>query len=157
MLVENDRLAGARRRYSRLRPCPGGGKLSEAIAEELMSLDWLGKTVRIQVTVRPEIEFVQSYLDRPLWDVEEVRAAIHERLTGLRREITSLGGRLQAMDVLGESLETIKATATEQADLIGDADMIEVAIELARAQNFYEITLASTAKVMSLSLLDFVT
>ena len=78
-------------------------------------------------------------------------------MTGLRREITSLGGRLQAMDVLGESLETIKATATEQADLIADADMVEVATELARAQNFYEITLASTAKVMSLSLLDFVT
>lgn len=78
-------------------------------------------------------------------------------MTGLRREITSLGGRLQAMDVLGESLDAIKSTAREQADLIADADMVEVATELARAQNFYQITLASTAKVMSLSLLDFVT
>lgn len=89
MSVANHGLADERRRYSRLRPCPENGKVLEAIAEGLMNLDWLGKTVRIQVTVRPEIEFVQSYLDRPLWDVEEVRAAIHERLTGLRREIDS--------------------------------------------------------------------
>jgi len=87
--------------------------------------------------------------------IDELIGSTDEVAAGLSETLTIAGGRLQAMDTLRGTLETIQADADVEVALLGDADLVQVATELARAQNLYEMTLASSAKLMSLSLLDY--
>jgi len=70
--------------------------------------------------------------------------------------MTTIGGRLQAMDILKESLQAIEDSASKQAAELQDADVVQLATDLARAQTLYEMTLTVTAKLLDLTLLDFI-
>jgi flagellin-like hook-associated protein FlgL len=72
------------------------------------------------------------------------------------QNMTAVGGRLKAMDTLQQSLDNILAQANEQSAMLEDADIVQVATDLAHVQNFYTLTLSSTAKLLQTSLLDFV-
>jgi len=74
---------------------------------------------------------------------------------GVRQAATSVGARLQAMDSLKASLDDIRFTTKTTADASQEADIIAVATELSRTQTLYEMTLAASAKLLSISLLDF--
>ena len=76
--------------------------------------------------------------------------------SGVMESLTGMGSRLQALETLNNSLESIAENADLEAGVLGEADTIEVAIELARAQTFYEMSLLSISKLLSLSLLDFI-
>jgi flagellar hook-associated protein 3 FlgL len=74
----------------------------------------------------------------------------------LSQKLAAIGSRIQALDTMTQTLETNRNSAGDQADMLQDADVVSVATELARSQNLYEMTLASAAKMLSLSLLDFI-
>jgi len=82
-------------------------------------------------------------------------AAMREVVARVTQGMTSLGARLEAVGTLNTSLENIKASADNQAGALENADIAEVATDLARTQTLYEMTLASTARLMGLSLLDY--
>jgi flagellar hook-associated protein 3 FlgL len=92
-----------------------------------------------------QVELTGHALD----DVREVYAVITQAMT-------SVGGRVQALDALRTSLEGIQASADDQAAQLQDADVIQLALDLARTQTLYQATLATSAKLLSLSLLDFI-
>jgi len=69
--------------------------------------------------------------------------------------LTSAGAQLQALDNLSANLSVLKEGAHAQAASLRDADIAEVATELARTQTFYQMTLSAAARVMNLSLLDY--
>jgi len=100
--------------------------------------------------------------DRALTDSEQAAlirelAVAAEELHGtISQSMTSVGARLAAVDNLDKSLEDIQATAEAQADSLQEADVVQVATELARAQAFYEMTLATASKVLTTSLLDYI-
>jgi len=73
----------------------------------------------------------------------------------VRNSATVVGSRLQAMDSLRTSLDNIQFTTDSEADALESADIVQIAVDLARTQTLYEMTLASTAKLLSLSLLDY--
>lgn len=89
-----------------------------------------------------------ALLSRSIKAVDEVAQNV---TTGL----TSVGAQLQAMDNLTKNLATLKDNSDTQIAGLRDADVAEVAVELARAQNFYQMTLSSAAKVMNISLLNY--
>jgi flagellar hook-associated protein 3 FlgL len=74
----------------------------------------------------------------------------------LTQKLAAVGSRIQALDTMTQMLETNRNSAGDQANMLQDADIVNVATELARSQNLYEMTLASAAKLLSLSLLDFI-
>ncbi len=88
--------------------------------------------------------------------VSEAMDALDSVMLVLIRKMTGVGARLQAMDTLQGSLETIQIHATNQAASLEDADIVQVASELARTQALYEMTLAVSAKLLRMSLLDFI-
>ena len=96
----------------------------------------------------PEDQQVQL-LGESLKSLEEVDA-------GVNRYLTTIGGRLQAMDGLKKSLGDLKSYADDQTALLQDADIVQVATQLARTQTLYEMTLATSSRLLSLSLLDFI-
>jgi flagellar hook-associated protein 3 len=74
----------------------------------------------------------------------------------LTQKLAAVGSRIQALDSMTQMLETNRNSAGDQANMLQDADIVNVATQLARSQNLYEMTLASAAKLLSLSLLDFI-
>jgi flagellar hook-associated protein 3 FlgL len=81
--------------------------------------------------------------------------SLEDLMSGLTQHLTSVGARVQALTTLEASLETLKFNSETEADKIQNADIVEVATELANTQTFYEMILASSSKLLSLSLLDY--
>ncbi len=88
--------------------------------------------------------------------LSEAIESLDEVMGGLLDSMTAVGGRLQAMDTLNMTLENMKGGLDTRKSILQDADIVELAAELARTQTFYEMTLAATARVLSLSLLDYI-
>ena len=82
--------------------------------------------------------------------------SLREAANAVRGSATVAGSRLQAMDSLRTSLDGIQFTVDSEADTLENADIVQIAVDLARTQTLYEMTLASTSKLLSLSLLDYI-
>ena len=83
--------------------------------------------------------------------------SLEEVMAGVMQNLTAVGSRLQALDMLQTGLETVAANAKVEAAAIGDADIAELSIDLAKTQTLYQMTLMSVADMLSLSLIDFLT
>lgn len=81
--------------------------------------------------------------------------SLDEVIAGLIANATVVGGRLQAMGGLKQSMADIKAAVDVQRAELQDADIVQLATDLARAQAFYEMVLAVTGRVLRISLLDY--
>lgn len=66
-----------------------------------------------------------------------------------------IGGRIQILTGLKGSLEDIQMNTESEISRIRDADVTQVAIDLARHQLLYEMSLTAASKLFSMSLLDF--
>jgi flagellar hook-associated protein 3 FlgL len=82
--------------------------------------------------------------------------SIDEVTNRLLSQQTSLGSKIGFMENLKESLENIKYNTEDEATAIEQADIAQVSIDLARRETLYQMTLSATAKLMSMSLLDFI-
>jgi flagellar hook-associated protein 3 FlgL len=86
---------------------------------------------------------------------ESVIESLDEVIGSITANTTAVGGRLQAVATLQNSVADIKAGVDMQRSELQDADIVQLATDLARTQAFYEMVLASSAKVLRLSLLDY--
>jgi len=86
--------------------------------------------------------------------LNEMVGSVNELAQGLTVATASVGARSGVLAALGENLDDIQAYTDDQAALLENADIIQVATELARQQTLYEMTLASAAKLLGLSLFD---
>ena len=81
--------------------------------------------------------------------------SLDEVIVSLTANTAAVGGRPQAMSTLKTSVADIKAGVDMQRSDLQDADIVQLATDLARTQAFYEMVLAASARVLNLSLLDF--
>lgn len=88
--------------------------------------------------------------------LQEAVKAVNEVAQGLTAAETSVGAGIGVLATLGTSLENIQARTDDQAAALEDADIVQVATDLSRQQTLYEMTLASTARLLSLSLFDYI-
>jgi len=66
-----------------------------------------------------------------------------------------VGGRIQALISLKDSLENMKLNTDEDISRLQDADIAQISIDLARYETLYQLSLSVAAKMFSLSFLDF--
>jgi flagellar hook-associated protein 3 FlgL len=66
-----------------------------------------------------------------------------------------VGGRMQTLTSLRDTVEEMKSNTDEEISLLRDADVTQVAIDLARYQVLYEMSLNVAAKMFDLTLLDY--
>ena len=66
-----------------------------------------------------------------------------------------VGGRMQTLTSLRDSIEEMKWNTDEEIGRLYDADVTQVAIDLARYSVLYEMSLNVAAKMFRMSLLDF--
>ena len=96
--------------------------------------------------------------NRAQWDsmvnstIESMQGA-QERLTNA---FPKVGGRIGTLLTLKNSIEDMKFNADEEISRLQDADITQVAVDLARHEVLYQMSLSVAAKMFSLSLMDFI-
>ncbi|MFA5238923.1 MAG: hypothetical protein WC476_04335, partial [Phycisphaerae bacterium] len=74
----------------------------------------------------------------------------------LVEKLTSIGTQIGFIDNLKDSLENIKYNTEDQATLLQEADIAQLAIDISRREVLYQMSLSVAGKLMSMSLLDFI-
>ena len=77
---------------------------------------------------------------------------VEEKLT---RSFPVIGGRIETLSNLKDSVEDLKVNSEDEVSRLLDADITQLAIDLARHQMLYEMSLTAASKIFSTSLLDF--
>lgn len=68
----------------------------------------------------------------------------------------SIGSRIGFLDNLKDSLNKLKYNAEDEATLLQQADIAQIAVDLSRREVLYQMSLSVAGKLMSVSLLDFI-
>jgi len=71
------------------------------------------------------------------------------------RAFPIVGGRVQTLTSLRDSIDEMKLNTDEEISRLYDADVTQVAIDLARYSVLYEMSLNVASKMFRMSLLDF--
>lgn len=95
----------------------------------------------------PEDQILTMLLDT-VKDVQEVE-------TKIVRGLPIVGGRIQTLTNLRDSIDEMKMNTDDEISRLSDADVTQVAIDLARYEVLYEMSLNVAAKMFSMSLLNF--
>ncbi len=118
------------------------------------SLDLFADLIRIRDALNNDANLSDS----------EVQALLLEgiaRITGQLESIAShqirIGAKYNSVGTaLRSRIEDMKYGATVDKSINQDADLTELVVELARVQTLYEMILASSSKLLRLSLLDYI-
>ncbi|MCK4275927.1 MAG: flagellar hook-associated protein FlgL [Phycisphaerae bacterium] len=83
------------------------------------------------------------------------------RLEGLLSAVTNgeitVGSKLQAVGAtIRYMLEDLSASSLQESSQLQDLDLTEAVVQLARTQTLYEMILASSSRLLNLSLLDYI-
>ncbi|MHC4264384.1 MAG: flagellar hook-associated protein FlgL [Planctomycetota bacterium] len=93
-------------------------------------------------------------------DIEELRSNALESLDEiynlLVRKGVTIGFKIGMMDDLNSNLSDLKFNVEENMAQLEQADIAQLAIDLSRRDVLYQMSLSVTAKLLSLSLLDFI-
>lgn len=74
----------------------------------------------------------------------------------ISNKISDIGSKMVRMEIKGNILQDSTLANTERLSLLEDADIMEAIIELKSKELAYQASLASSAKVMELSLVDYI-
>ena len=91
---------------------------------------------------------LQQLRDSCLTSLEEVRNL-------LVQDSVSIGSKIGFLDDLKDSLKNVKYNTEDEVARIEEADIAQIAIDIARRQALYQASLSIAARMMSLSLLDY--
>ena len=68
----------------------------------------------------------------------------------------SIGSRIGFLDDLKDNIEDVKFYAEDETIRLVEADIAQIAIDLSRREVLYQMSLSVAARIMSVSLLDFI-
>lgn len=92
-----------------------------------------------------QVRELQNNFSDPITEINEL----------LVQSEVSIGSKIGFLDNLKDSLNNLKYNAEDEATRLQEADITEIAIELSRREVLYQMSLSVAAKLMSMSLLDF--
>ncbi len=81
--------------------------------------------------------------------------AIAEVSVGIMEHQTATGSRLEAIDRLTNSLLQLQANMDDEAGNLESADLVTLALELAKTDTLYQLTLQTAAKLLNRTLMDY--
>jgi flagellar hook-associated protein 3 FlgL len=82
-------------------------------------------------------------------------AALDEEFNRLNSEISSVGSRMNRLDMKSALFQEMKLDETQKLSAVEDADIIEAITRLEQVQMSYQAALSSSTKLMSMNLLDY--
>jgi len=112
----------------------------------------------VLISARDLLRTPESSLPQGVWD-----SVINETIGFMRgvedfvtESFPIIGGRIGTLTNLQESLKDMKWNTEDEISRLQDADIAQVAMDLARHDVLYQMSLAVASKMFSLSLLDFI-
>jgi len=110
------------------------------------------------ISIRDMLRNERGLSDTQLSEVQDSCLTSLEEIRNLLVQAgISVGLKMGFLSDLKGNLENISYNAEEEATQLQEADIAQVAIDLSRRQILYEMSLSVAGKLMSLSLLDFIT
>jgi flagellar hook-associated protein 3 FlgL len=88
--------------------------------------------------------------------IDESAASLDELKNVLVDKQVIIGSKINFLNNLKDSLENIKFNAENQATVVQQADIAQVAIDISRRETLYQMSLSVAARLMSMSILDFI-
>ena len=86
---------------------------------------------------------------------DDLFEAVEEMENLLVQDSVSMGSKIELLDNLRSSLEDMEFNTEDERTRLEEADIAQIAIDLTRRQVLYEMSLSVAAKLLSMSLLDF--
>ncbi|GAH58822.1 unnamed protein product, partial [marine sediment metagenome] len=93
-----------------------------------------------------QVREILNMLPNPLEEVNKV----------LIQAEVSIGSKIGFLDDLKHNLKNLKYDTEDEATLLQEADISQIAIDLSRREILYQMSLAVAGRLMSMSLLDFI-
>jgi flagellar hook-associated protein 3 FlgL len=155
---------------------PAGGEANQAVTDsrtgKVLYVDTTGisstgtELVRVEGTYNAfdALIAVRDLLrnDRGLTDAEvaQYRNASAQSLEEVQKLLVQkqvlVGSKIEFLDNLKQGLESVSAKNSDEADILQQADIAQVAVDLSRQEALYQMSLSVAGKLLSLSLLDFI-
>jgi len=85
----------------------------------------------------------------------DVLVSLEEVSNLLVQTQVSVGSKIGFLDNLKNSLNNLKYNAEDESTYLQEADIAQIAIDLSRQDVLYQMSLSVAARLMSMSLLDF--
>jgi flagellar hook-associated protein 3 len=87
---------------------------------------------------------------------DSLTASLDEAKSLLTGKLTAIGSQIGFLNDLKGSIDNMQFNTEDQVVSLQEVDIAQVAIDISRRQTLYEMSLAMAAKLMSMSLLDFI-
>jgi len=124
---------------------------------ELVSIPGTYNIFNVLISVRDLLKNEKGLSDAEITELrsnsldalEEVRSLLSERSV-------SIGTKIGFMENLNNTLENIEFNTEDETTRLQEADIAQIAIDLARREVLYEMSLSVAGKLLSMSLLDFI-
>jgi len=125
---------------------------------ELVSVPGTHDIFNTLITVRDIFENERELSDAQLKELRDSAfSSLDEVHNLLVQKSVTLGSKIGFLDDLKGSLQGLKYNTEDEATLLQEADIAQIVIDLSRREVLYQMSLSIAAKVMSISLLDFIT
>jgi flagellar hook-associated protein 3 len=108
------------------------------------------------ISIRDILKNERGLPDAQLRQLQNSSLISLDEISGLLVQAeTFIGSKIGFLDDLKDSLNNLKNNTEDEATLLQEADIAQIAIDLSRREVLYQMSLSIAGKLMSVSLLDF--
>jgi len=128
-----------------------------SIGVELVSIPGTHDIFNTLITIRDVLNNEKGLSEGQLQTLQnDLSSTLDEVRNLLVQTQVVVGSEIGFLDDLEDSLKNRKYNAEDEATRLQEADIAQIAIDLARREVLYQMSLSVAAKLMSMSLLDFI-
>jgi len=109
------------------------------------------------IIIRDVLENEKGFSDAQVREqLKNLPSSLEETSKLMVQAQVSIGSKVGFLDDLKHSLKDLQYDTEDEATRLQEADIAQIAIDLSRREVLYQMSLAVAAKLMSMSLLDFI-
>jgi flagellin-like hook-associated protein FlgL len=124
--------------------------------DELVAVTGTHDIFNTLITIRDLLENEREFSDTKIQQLlNNSFGAIDEVHNHLVQNQVTIGSKIGFLSNLKDSLTSLKYNTEDETTFLQEADIAQVAIDISRREVLYEMSLSVAARLMSISLLDF--
>ncbi len=109
------------------------------------------------VSIRDMLRNSKGFSDSRMADLQSrAMESLEEIRSHLVDKSVSMGSRIGFLENIKDTLEDMKFDTEGETTILQEADIAQIAIDIARREVLYQMSLSVAGKLMSISLLDFI-
>jgi len=124
---------------------------------DLVSVPGTHDVFNTLITIRDMLENERGFSNAQVQQMgDKALESLDEVSNLLLQTSVALGSKIGFLDSLKDSVEAVKFNAEDDVARLEDADIAQIAVDLSRREVLYQMSLSVAARLMSMSLLDFI-